>query len=317
MKISRKDIGYTIYSRLEEALRNWIGACLGTMSERWLDNVPNGIVDKVLDQSSFNSADDIIDPIDLLDETNIPDLVGIICYKKSFAKYVVNGELTQEQFQRHLEDLYCLRNKIAHVKQTFTALDLDRLLEIAEVLLSILGDHGDEVNETVECINKNPESVVIRIPSDFFLDEKPLDSCPNNLPTSDYDPDGGFIGRKDDIKKLRSLVLGDLDRVITISGAGGVGKTALAHKFCKALLEKSPTPFDSIVWISAKEERLTLTGIEPIQPMIRNYDELIDNILEVYGFDISAPITQRKENIELILKATNKGILLDLQFKSF
>lgn len=149
MKISRKDIGYTIYSRLEEALRNWIGAYLGAISERWVDNVPNGIVDKVLDQSSFSSVDEIIDPIDLLEETNIPDLVEIVCFRKSFTTYVINGELAQQEFQKHLADLYSLRNKIAHVKQTFTALDLDRLLEIAEVLLPIVGDYGYELNETM------------------------------------------------------------------------------------------------------------------------------------------------------------------------
>ena len=43
----------------------------------------------------------------------------------------------------------------------------------------------------------------------------------NNLPSRDYDPDGGFIGRKEDIKKILNLISGELHRVITISRSRG------------------------------------------------------------------------------------------------
>lgn len=283
MQINRKDIGYTIYSRLEEALRSWIRENLLNLGDQWPAHIPSGVWEKAEDGSLLDSRDKIDDPADLLEETDIPDLSEIVCYKNAFSVFVPHGTFTQKEFQDRISSLYDLRCKVAHVKRTFTAIDLDLLIEIAESFLPMLDIHGNELRETLECIKTNPASVVIHIPHDFLLDGDLATPYLHNLPSSDYDSDGGFIGRKNDLKKVKSLVLGDLDRVVTISGAGGVGKTALAHKFCVSLLQRSSMPFDVIVWISAKEEKLTLTGIEPIEPTFRNYEEVLDSILEVYG----------------------------------
>jgi LuxR family glucitol operon transcriptional activator len=312
MQINRKDIGYTIYSRLEEALRSWIRENLLNFGRQWLLHVPPGIWDKAEDKSPSVSRDKTDDPADLLEETDIPDLAEIVCYKNAFLVFVPHDSFTQEVFRDRTRILYDLRCKIAHVKQSFTAIDLDLLIEVAESFLPILSKHGDELRETLACLKTNPESVVIHIPSDFFFECDQTTPYLHNLPPSDYDPDGGFIGRKEDLKKIRSLVLGDLDRVVTISGAGGVGKTALAHRFCVSLLQQPSMPFDAIVWISAKEEKLTLTGIEPIEPTVRNYEEVLDSILEVYRwFDIlESDLPRKEEYVALILQASQKAILL-------
>lgn len=52
-----------------------------------------------------------------------------------------------------------------------------------------------------------------------------LDARPNNLP-SQISP---FVGRKDELSKLREMVAGS--RLVTICGAGGIGKTRLALEF--------------------------------------------------------------------------------------
>ena len=65
-----------------------------------------------------------------------------------------------------------------------------------------------------------------------------------------------------------------------------------------------------MVWVSAKEEKLTLTGIEPIEPTIRNYEELLDQILLVFGwFDLlNDGLEKKEEYVNLILSETDRGL---------
>lgn len=312
MQIRRKDIGYTLYSRLEEGLRSWVRENLLKFGDNWRDHIPVGIWDKITDKSTAVSYDKSDDPADMLEETDLPDIAEILCYKGSFKVMVPQGYFTQKEFQERMRLLYNLRCKIAHVKRTFTAIDLDLLIDIAKEYRPMLGMNGNELEEALQCIRTNPASVLIHIPPDFFLDGDLTTANLHNLPSADYDPDGGFIGRRDDLKKIKSLVLGDLDRVVTISGAGGVGKTALAHRFCVSIVQEESIPFGAVVWISAKEEKLTLTGIEPIEPSFRNYEEVLDRILEVYDWDdvLEQDLPQKEKYVDLILRESDKGILL-------
>lgn len=311
MNVTRKDVGYTIYSRLEESLRVFIKEnLLNSFGNEWHSHIPAGIWDKKLESLPFTNAKDVDDPMILLEETDIPDLMEIACHKKAFPILFPLRVLAQEDFREKMIRLYEIRNKIAHVKRTFTAFDLDSLIEIAKTFIPILGPITSELQETLDCIDKNPEKVLIRIPPNFFIDEEQF-TFPhvNNLPRGDYDPDGGFIGRKENITKIEKIVLGDLHRVVTISGAGGVGKTALAHQFCQNILCKSVLPFDGMVWVSAKEEKLTLKGIEPIEPTFRNYEGVLDSILETFGWfsDLDKALEKKQESVDTILRAGGEG----------
>ena len=68
------------------------------------------------------------------------------------------------------------------------------------------------------------------------------DRCINNIPPADYDLDGGFVGRKPEIKDIKKRLYSDLDRIITIMGAGGVGKTALALEVAKSIIDDPKNP---------------------------------------------------------------------------
>ncbi|MBU1259847.1 MAG: cold shock domain-containing protein [Planctomycetes bacterium] len=310
MNINRKEIGYTIYSRLEESLRNWLREKLMQFGLPWTDHIPNGICNKIKERTYFN--DEVDELSDILEETDLPDIVEIVCYKNRYSNYIADNIMNRKDFEKHLSDLYKIRNKIAHVKHSFNAIDLDLLINIADSMIRVLGIHGEDLKILMECIKTNPTKVLLSIPPDFFIDGTINFQYRENLPVLDYDSDGGFIGRREDLKKLRQLVSGDLDRVITVSGAGGVGKTALVHQFCLSLINEEKKQFDALVWISAKEEKLTLTGIEPIEPSVKNYEEVLGYILDVYGWQegLDKNLEQKEEDVKIILEAGDKGILL-------
>jgi tetratricopeptide (TPR) repeat protein/cold shock CspA family protein len=300
-----RDLGYTVYSRYELALRRWLADRLQTVcGNRWQDQIPNGIKTKIIDKLSLTELSP--DPMQALDATDIPDLMEIMCYRKSFRTFMPDGAVDAEAYRKDLHLIYQYRCKIAHSDPLFSKADLTHLVVLVEGHLPLLGDHNHELKLLLQHLDD--PSVVLRIPIGFAETAEPA----NNLPSADFEADGGFIGRTEELGKLKRHVLSKLDRVVTVTGAGGVGKTALALRLCQHLLRMNPFPFEAIIWTSAKEERLGLTGIELIDPNLRTFDDLINTILSVCGWtaELERPLPDRIECVYEILKTGDQGILL-------
>lgn len=106
--------------------------------------------------------------------------------------------------------------------------------------------------------------------------------CNNNLPLEDYNIDGGFVGRETEIQKIKELIYTNEDRIITVTGAGGLGKTATVLKCAYTFLYDEMNPFSNIVWFSAKEDKLTSDdGIVQIESQISDYLLLLQDILKI------------------------------------
>jgi LuxR family glucitol operon transcriptional activator len=96
----------------------------------------------------------------------------------------------------------------------------------------------------------------------------------HNLPEPDYD-DTGFVGRKEESKRLLDALVRGRDNVITITGEGGIGKTTIALDVAYRLIDHDQNPFDAILWVSLKTEKLTAYGVEELSDAIRGIDETI------------------------------------------
>jgi len=128
--------------------------------------------------------------------------------------------------------------------------------------------------DTKKKIEEDPSYVLtLSIPSFGFQTEEFY----HNLPLPDFD-ETGFIGRKKDIEDIKKLILGN-NRVISIIGDGGVGKTALALKVAYDIIDlKDVNPFDLVIWVSAKTTMLTAKGIEEIENALKDYAGIIEGI---------------------------------------
>lgn len=300
-----RDLGYTVYSRYEIALRRWLGDQLQTAcGNRWQDQIPNGVKSKIVDKLSLTELSP--DLMQALDATDLPDLMEIMCYRKSFRTFLPDGTLDADTYRKDLHLIYQYRCKIAHSDPLFSKADLTHLVALVERHLLFLGNHNHDLKLLLNHLDD--PSVLLRIPVGFEESAEPA----NNLPPADFEADGGFIGRTEELGKLKRHVLSKLDRVITVTGAGGVGKTALALRLCQHLLRMNPFPFEAIIWTSAKEERLGVTGIELIDPNLRTFDDLINTILSVCGWtaELEKPLADRIECVDEILRTGDPGILL-------
>jgi hypothetical protein len=89
----------------------------------------------------------------------------------------------------------------------------------------------------------------------------------HNLPQPDYTR---FVGRQKELDWLRQHLLpSDRTWQIVLTGIGGVGKStlalAIAHEYREHYKDLQPEErFEAIIWVSAKEEVLTLTGREKL-----------------------------------------------------
>lgn len=289
---NRRDIGYTIISRFEEAFRCLLVNKLPIIFGSYQEGIPQGVIDKAKDRTSKTHWEDASD---FLEDIEFPDLKDIVSYNNLYKKIFPESELTKDLFDHIMDELYYLRCKIAHIRGYFNSLDLDKLLENSKKVADCLGQYGKEFLNFTKILEEHPGKVVIPMPLEFSCDYFKASGIPNNVPTPDYEYEGGFVGREADIKKVISLLEADRYPVVTISGAGGVGKTALAQRIIQKILEHQKIIFDGIVWLSAKETQLSYLGIEDVEPTVKNYEQLLDTISETLGFGV---LDSSKDNIE-------------------
>lgn len=303
---NRRDAGYTIISRFEESFRETIESFIVSKYNNFFVGIPEGVVLKANDRSSQSIWDD---KTEFLQNIDFPDLKEIALYKDHF-NLLVKDKMSREVFISQFDELYVLRCKIAHIKGYFTSIDLDKLIEFTENICVFFSN--DTFSELIKKIKTDPEKVIIKIPLDFSVDFLQDNGIANNIPTPDYEFEGGFVGRDLDKKKIIQYLSTDKFPVITITGAGGVGKTSLALRIIQEITQKPhQKPFEAIIWLSAKETRLSALGIEDIEPTLKNYEELLDTIISVFGLDNenASGIVEKEDLVQLIFSVSSKILI--------
>ena len=301
----RRDLCYTIYSRFEESLRSYISKELSNIFTLYSEGIPLGIIDKTYP----NEAKLPETAFEFLEKTGFPDLKEICTYKKLYRFYFDDKSLSQDEFIRYMDLIYPIRCRVAHSDSLFTSIDIEEILTYTRDIYLNLRDVDDSFIEFLTNLESDPEKYTIKVPANYHIEK--VSTIPNNLPTPDFYYEGGFVGRKDDIRKIKKLIEGDLHRVITISGAGGVGKTAIIQYILDDILNNPNIDFDGIIWTSAKENKLSAVGIEDIEPTIKNYEELLDKIINTMGYGIdNQSLEQKEEDVNAIFELHNRILIV-------
>ncbi len=147
--------------------------------------------------------------------------------------------------------------------QRMTAESARQQVELQKAQLSALTQMNASLKETLLQLSASMEQKLLAAP--VTTGSIPHPRPYHNLPRPDY---GRFVGRESELAWLRQR-LSATDRAwqIAINGIGGVGKSTLAltiaHEYREkyaSLLEEER--FAAIIWISAKEDVLTVDGPE-------------------------------------------------------
>jgi len=238
----------------------------------WKKHIPEGVINEV-SQTKEEIVFENCSIDEFFDELTFLNLKDIIIFSNNFnLTKSFFGDISKEKFIEIMDELNIYRRKIAHAKSTFSDIDLEKVIEYVNLL-----SQGDSAKEIRVYLQNEHYKRARDFSPDFFEEYE----CPNNLPPESYDLDGGFVGREKEIRALRKLIRSDQDRIITITGAGGVGKTAIALKLAYSFLLDPQNPFDAIMWFSAKTSKLTEDGIIPMESGIRSDEQLIKDILTI------------------------------------
>jgi hypothetical protein len=110
-----------------------------------------------------------------------------------------------------------------------------------------------------------------------------------------------FTYRKDLCASIDAALASDRTFVTSLTGIGGVGKTALAS--WATLKAHDKKAFDFIVSLTAKDRALTSSGIVPVAPTLSSLAGLLAEICDVTGFSELAGIEDIHEQIKAVKTA--------------
>ncbi len=167
-----------------------------------------------------------------------------------------------------------IRNRVMHTVRPMELEDLPTLISIAEELPTFSPSMiWEPLVESVDLTRDSAHILGFTIPN--YLTEET--AILQNLPVAEFG-DTGFIGRQKEIRQLTNLLKSN-HSVVTIVGAGGIGKTALALRVCHDILDQPEFGFDRIAWVSLKTQSLTVDGIREVTAAVDSARDLVDRLI--------------------------------------
>lgn len=141
----------------------------------------------------------------------------------------------------------------------------------------------------------------------------------HNLPLPDYD-ETGLVGRAKETDDLVRLLKRGREPVLTITGEGGIGKTALALDVAYQLVDDPEQPFDAVLWTSLKFERLTPAGVRSIAGAARDIIGAAQPLGQAFDSDFEGSVrdlSSALEGLRVLVVVDNLETIGGTAFASF
>jgi tetratricopeptide (TPR) repeat protein len=181
-----------------------------------------------------------------------------------------------------------LRNRVMHGRPLKSG-DPDRALVLMNSLASRFWVQSVEV---LHRLSSEPDWT----PLGEVL-ESPMERVLHNLPQADYN-ETGLIGREAIRSRLLKALKERRTPMVTITGEGGVGKTALALDVAYAIVDDEQTPYDCVLWVSLKAEVLTHEGVKALANGIRDVTGATGALGRVLDKSFSGSVTDLADMLE-------------------
>jgi len=226
-------------------------------------------------------VDDVY-PEDILQYLDLGDLVGLINRHAKLAKNVAIKDIGQLTKVINESKVLTIRKRVMHPIRALEVDDFQNLFQLARnIQLAAPSFNWTPLVTNLDKLSNGGLLFEKKIP-EYWAEESPVT---HNLPPAEFD-ETGFIGRLKERNDLKKLLHSD-HRVITVVGAGGIGKTALSLRVCNDILEDSVRQFERIVWVSLKTKYLTPEGIQDIKNAIDSVGYLMQAIEQIFSHEKS------------------------------
>lgn len=214
--------------------------------------------------------------LDLLPYVDFADLSKTL--RRMGEAPVDGGAVGRFEVATRLEKLAPARNRVCH-SRPLEAGDHPTLLDFARWVAEACPSTARSTRVVLHDLQANPHFVLgLRIPEFWTAG---VETIKNNLPLPEFD-DTGFLGRQKDRRAVAALLVGP-HPVISIVGAGGVGKTSLLLRCLYDLLDEGRKQWDAIVWVSLKTRTLTAKGITELEDAVASTVGLLQAVEKILG----------------------------------
>lgn len=232
------------------------------------------------------AADDTAGPDEVADFLYLRQVYDILLRYKNDLPRDLGNELTTNVGS--LTDLVAVRNRVMHGRP----LQMDDLESVAGLISRFTTRYFTLSKQTREHLLTDP----LWDPP-FAPKAVPYERVLHNLPMADFD-ETGLVGRGSESESLKKLLERRRDRILTITGEGGIGKTALALQIAYSMVDDANSPFDCVLWISLKNEILTADGVRALSGAILDMTGATREMGQVFDSSFSGSVDELAEYLD-------------------